>query len=484
MSMMNVPGMQDKTQMARLEREAFEAFSRVLLARLKGGAGFAEIEAAGLLFGNELCREHQRCELERRASQWADAELMIDSELYRYHAVGSAIYHGLCGSFRIARPTYRKVGMHNGPSVVPLDLDADLLTGATPALAFKLCEGYAQCPSRQVHKALKSSHREPPSRSTTERIAKTLGREIRGQLARLEPIVRAKETVPAGTHSIALGLDRTSAPMQEPLLGVSAGHPKAKRQAPYVRAAPEPIVVNYRMAYVGTVSMLDIDGRALVTRRYGASAEQGSDDIVKRMMNDVQHGRRFDATLPITLVQDGAREMWTTMSAALATTLDPDGLGWHEVIDRHHVLERLADALSYTEEPADFRAKQLRAYNQRLDEDNDAIETIEADLMLVRNQLQGASREKLDAHLTYLNNNKHRMRYATLRQNGLPVGSGPTEGACKSLVMIRAKGCGQRWLIEGLDAVLTLRALDMSERLAPVFDLFRNDKHPSIRLAA
>jgi hypothetical protein len=36
------------------------------------------------------------------------------------------------------------------------------------------------------------------------------------------------------------------------------------------------------------------------------------------------------------------------------------------------------------------------------------------------------------------------MRYAELVARGLPVGSGATEGACKSLVQVRAKSCSQR----------------------------------------
>ena len=57
------------------------------------------------------------------------------------------------------------------------------------------------------------------------------------------------------------------------------------------------------------------------------------------------------------------------------------------------------------------------------------------------------------------------MRYARLRALGLPVGSGVTEGACKSVIKMRTTGGRQRWRPEGLAAVLTLRALHMSDRL-------------------
>jgi len=72
---------------------------------------------------------------------------------------------------------------------------------------------------------------------------------------------------------------------------------------------------------------------------------------------------------------------------------------------------------------------------------------------------------KADPHVTYLENNAHLMQYARLRDAGLPVGSGVTEGACKSVVKKRTNNSGQRWRPEGLEAVLALRSVHMSERL-------------------
>ena len=47
--------------------------------------------------------------------------------------------------------------------------------------------------------------------------------------------------------------------------------------------------------------------------------------------------------------------------------------------------------------------------------------------------------------------------------NSRRTGSGATEGACKSVVKMRAKGSGQRWHEEGITAVLTLRSAYLSE---------------------
>ena len=57
------------------------------------------------------------------------------------------------------------------------------------------------------------------------------------------------------------------------------------------------------------------------------------------------------------------------------------------------------------------------------------------------------------------------MCYVRLRAVGLLVGSGVTEGACKSVIKVRTNGSSQRWRPQGLEAVLTLRSLHMSDRL-------------------
>ena len=97
---------------------------------------------------------------------------------------------------------------------------------------------------------------------------------------------------------------------------------------------------------------------------------------------------------------------------------------------------------------------------------------------------EGDDLATLEHHWTFLCNNHDRLRYATLRAKGLPCGSGATEGACKSVMMIRAKGCGQRWHHEGVSAVLTLRAAYVSERLPAMWRHFADDYSAEIQAAA
>jgi hypothetical protein len=61
-------------------------------------------------------------------------------------------------------------------------------------------------------------------------------------------------------------------------------------------------------------------------------------------------------------------------------------------------------------------------------------------------------------------NNRERMRYADYIGRGLPIGSGPIEAACKTIVQHRLKRSGMTWSRTGGRHVLNLRALVKSGR--------------------
>ena len=69
---------------------------------------------------------------------------------------------------------------------------------------------------------------------------------------------------------------------------------------------------------------------------------------------------------------------------------------------------------------------------------------------------------KLAACVGYLERNLERMEYAFVREEGMPIGSGIIEAACKCVVKERVCGSGMRWKRPALQGVLTLRSLDKS----------------------
>ena len=80
-------------------------------------------------------------------------------------------------------------------------------------------------------------------------------------------------------------------------------------------------------------------------------------------------------------------------------------------------------------------------------------------------------RKKIARELKYFRRNRHRMRYTALKEQGLPIGSGVTEAACKTLATQRMKRSGMRWGEQGGQAILSFRALVQSNRFERAWTL-------------
>ncbi len=448
-------------------KEALAKIQRVVREVLPP-ADFAEQEHVTLMLLDEAVRGVLEGQLMEIAASFGD-EVLVDGVLYERHQEGTGTYHSLSGALVVARPTYRQVGVRNGPTVVPMELVAGIVEGATPALAFNVAHGYAEHDMRQHGEALTMAHRVPPPRATLERLAKRIAAAATERAPRIEAKLRRAEKVPEAAHAISVGLDRTSTPMAEERPEDAPPKPEPKRTKPRVRRAPPPIDVNYRMAYVGTVSILDDQGDAIETRRYAAPACDDPALLVQRMMCDVRAllGRR--PGLNVGVVQDGAPEMWSATRDGLALLVEEGVLDdWKEGVDRCHLVGRLNSALEICGLGPDSRAETISTWKEQLDIKDSAIDSIERELRRRYAELPVNKQQQLWEHLIYLRNNKDRMRYVTLAVRGLPIGSGVTESAAKTVIGQRTKRSGQHWSEPGLRGVLCLRAIHQSNRL-PAF---------------
>jgi hypothetical protein len=456
---------------ASLVRE-FEA----VLERIEGS--FEVREAAALALGNELVRRWIELDLGRVADAFGD-EVLVDGQRYRRHDDGTLSYHTLVGAVDVRRASYRQVGVHNGPTVVPLELRAGLVENATPALAFSVTQGFAERPLRHYEVEMQAAHRAVPSRSTLERIGKRIGRAIQAVVTVVEPQIRATEPVVANVHSISIGVDRTTVPMAEVIADASP----RERNRPRKRRPPLPVTVAYRMAYVATVSVHDNGGDVLITKRFAATPIEGPNEFMDRIGSELRHLLRCYGPIPVSVVQDGAPELWNLVGEMLAKQ---GVVATHEVIDRYHVDERLAEICELVGCDAKASDALREAWRMSLNRSDTAIvriirrvdELFEGILFdednddprspfwksRARLRLSGDAQRAICGHVEYFRNNKARIRYASSLRDGCPIGSGPTEGACKSVVTTRFKRSGQRWFESGLSPCLSLRALHLSDR--------------------
>lgn len=436
----------------------------------------------------EIMNEIARRELERKLKSMADGypnKVQIDHNNdwhgireetafdYAQHQPGTVTYHSLVGGLHVHRFTYREC-YRNGVTYVPLELDAGLMEHMTPGLAKCVALGFADMPMRRFEKLLTAAGRIPPSRSTLDRSARDLGAYAMAANEEIEPQIRAQEVVPTAAKRIVLGLDRTAVPMRpsDTARGAQYVCRDMRRSRPKQDLSIVKGAVQWKMDYVGTVCLVDGTGQRLVSRQYRLPSDVTPEPIIARMLADVRHvlGQRPD--IGVVVVQDGAPELWKSLGNALRS--ESAVRSWEEVLDWYHLDERLSKCLDLCVDDGKARAAQRSRWHKQLLEKGGGVGRILSSLKRHAQKLDPEKAEPLREHIRYLGKQTSRTDYAEYKRRGLPIGSGVTEGACKSLVSVRAKRSGQRWSQRGLTAALHLRCIQQSDRFDGFWRAFSN----------
>lgn len=87
-------------------------------------------------------------------------------------------------------------------------------------------------------------------------------------------------------------------------------------------------------------------------------------------------------------------------------------------------------------------------------------------------RLRGERANRIREARGYFSRNKPRMKYHEFTSKGYPIGSGPVEAACKTLVKIRMVRSGMRWSREGGERVLRIRTVIKSDRGEPFWERY------------
>lgn len=207
----------------------------------------------------------------------------------------------------------------------------------------------------------------------------------------------------------------------------------------------------YREAMVGTVTLYDRQGERHHTTYIGASPEYGKGPFLARLEREIAHTRTLYPQARYIGVADGAASNWRFLKAHTDK----------QILDFYHASGYLASA-AHAAFPrhAAKRQQWLDEHCHQLKHKQRAAGRILTELeRLAEQPLSAPVREKLNAAITYFRNHKHQMNYAHYRTQALPIGSGVTEAACKTLVKQRLCHSGMKWKEQGARVVLSLRAL-------------------------
>lgn len=394
-----------------------------------------------------------------------------------YSRVGryGAEYYTMAGPVVVERTLYREVGLRNAKTVNAVSLRCGAvgevwLPGVAQAMAHQLQQGT----SREAEQTSQQLGRLPYARSSFESVGHEVGQQYLAQRLEIEESLIEAYAVPAEAASLSVALDRVSVPMEE-----VRAEPAAAAQG---GAGKRKVWRQFRMAYCATLTLHDPKGEALHTIRYGRMPQGEVESLCRTLVADVQTVLRKRPDLRIILLADGAAELWNLLEGHLnRQTL---GVPVSHLVDFWHLVEKLGSAARVL--AADAQASSLlHAWRLRLLNRATGSEEIRQDLVRSgkRAVAIGTSCPVHEA-ITYLENHRTRMNYASARQQGLPIGSGNVEATCKTLVAVRMKRAGARWKEETGEHLINLRALALSDRWEAAMTLTLQPLRKAIRLAA
>lgn len=408
-----------------------------------------------------------------KAYEPAAPEVEVEGRRYRrLESSNEVTYVGMAGGVRVRRQLYREMGVRNGPTIVPLELNAGIVEGLmTPEAAQADAHLTQALPSREAKERAERLGVLPLSRTSMARVGNAMGERWEANSLEAEDHLMGEFEVPSEAVAVSASIDRVSVPMEEPR--------KRRRGRPRKGAPKRPVEVVYRMAYCAVLTLHDASGEPLGSIRYGRMpSSEASATIVSALAGDLATMLTQRPDLRVVTLADGAPEM-----QKLLDQVTRGETVCARLVDFWHVIEKLAAAVVATGRKADTK---LPAWKKKLKERDNAIEQIEIELRTWALDYDDNLLPKgLYDALTYIENNRDRMRYASVRALNLPIGSGHVEATCKTIVSTRMKRCGARWKHDGGQAIMQFRALATSSLWEDAMDfLLGTYRQPIVELRA
>jgi len=332
-------------------------------------------------------------------------------------------YQSPYGETGVQRHVYQS--SEGGATFCPLDQKARIVNSTTPRFA-KMCSSkYAWLNSISAQKDLSENHGRKVSRCYLQDIAQAVAAIAE---AKEDHWQYAEPELPASVATVALGIDGTC------LLYCEDG---------------------FRQAMVGTLSLYDVMGERLHTVYLGAPPEYGKEQFYALMEREIQRYKDRYGAADWVGVADGAHDQWAWLERwTHQSILD----FWHAA----GYLEKAAPGVCPSRQARTAWFEQCR---DRLKEEPGGAKKLLGEMKkaLAERQPRGAARKDLETAVGYFENHLPKMDYARFGKDCLPIGSGVTEAACKTMVKQRLCGSGMKWTQAGAATVLRLRSLILTE---------------------
>ena len=434
--------LRESPALLRLEQFVTEVRSRAV-----GELGsFADFELAVRTQLMELGCELVAAELARY--DLTAPEILVQGVEYRRALRSSETYMTALGPVSVKRQLYCPRG-GNGRAICPLEERVGMVGGFwTPRAAYEAARLVAEVAPGGAEVLLREISGMTPSKTSLDRLPKTLSAVWEEKRAEFEVTLRESEAVPKEAVTLAVSLDGVLAPMRD-------GDRAAKRS----QAEKQPMgPAGYREVGCATVSFYDAEGERLSTLRWARMPEAKKATLCHQIEAELSSILQSRPDLRVIKLADGALSNWEFLGG-----LSLPGTKVWSLVDFFHACEHLKRALDAAHgEGSVGSGAAFEKYRMILKHSDQGVERVIRMLAHLRKRHRG--RGAIGRELRYFRNQRHRMAYAKCLRRHLPIGSGVVEAACKTLVAQRMKCSGMRWLQSGGQAILTLRSLIQSDR--------------------
>ena len=383
------------------------------------------------------------------------APKFVDYEATDYRRLGQATpnHHvaTLFGTITLWRHGYRPSDRDSSEATLfPLEHTLGLLEGATPALVERVGFYLAEAGSSQnrVLQRLKRDHNVVMGVKRLRDLTTALDGALSPHRHELQVrrLLELLQQAQAGTgrHKpvLSVGRDGITLPLQAP--------------------------GEYQVASTGTVTVYDRNDKRLGTVYLGYAPEslQGTlSDALTLLIEDVLRG--WEGPLPrlcyVTDAGDNETSYYKQVLRNLCHPVTGKKLEWVWIVDYYHAAQRIttmAEALFTTDWEGAAWARKMRKW---LKKPGGATRVLySAAALKSRRGIARNKRASFELAYRYIRDRLAHMNYAEFKRWGLPIGSGVTEAACKTVFTQRLKQSGMNWKHAGAQVILNLRVILLS----------------------
>jgi len=386
----------------------------------------------------------------------SEPSLDINGQTVRFKDRVSKEFLTRFGPIDIQRGLYQ--ADRGGSAYVPLDILWEMQGHyAVPEVREAICFAMAHMTAEETAQLFSMCSLFKPSSQAIKNIVEKVQMEIEPHWETLDQRVRDQIKPSSETRALVVSMDGVNVLLREP---------GSRQRRPSERPGTEQETEknsSYKNAMVGTISLYG----DVVDAQKNPCPERLATFSTARMPEHraVTFKNRFDlqvADMENNVGSEVTKVILCDAHPVLWNYIDHHARfdDYEKLVDFYHTEEHLSKAAEAlfgkkSEQAQDW----YNTYRTKLLEQDGGASLVIRSMMYHRDTLRlSKSRlKKLSQEQTFFRRNKHRMTYADFRSRGLPIGSGPVEAACKSIVKTRLCRSGMRWSREGGQRILNLR---------------------------